>query len=66
MACTRCGGLLVRDDFADLWEVGGPMEFDGVRCLNCGVIEDAVIRANRRNPPRPNPIPPSRLARLRW
>ena len=50
MACIRCGGLLVTDVFADLWELSGPMEFQGARCLNCGSIEDAVIRANRLQP----------------
>ena len=47
MACMRCGGLLVLDRFDDVWESGGPSEFQGVRCLNCGSIEDVVIRANR-------------------
>jgi len=50
MACTRCGGLLVADVFADLREISGPMEFEGVRCLNCGCIEDDVIRTNRLGP----------------
>ena len=59
MSCIRCGGLLVRDDFADLLEVGGPMEFDGMRCLNCGFIEDAVILANRRQ--GGEPVPQTRL-----
>jgi hypothetical protein len=43
----RCGGLLVLDRFDDVWEFGGPVEFQGVRCLNCGSVEDAVMRANR-------------------
>ena len=47
MACMRCGGLLVPADFADLWELTGPMEFQGARCLNCGFVDDAMIRANR-------------------
>lgn len=66
MSCTRCGGLLVRDDFADLLEFGGPMEFDGVRCLNCGFVEDAVIFANRHNPLKPDGVQPPRLARQRF
>jgi hypothetical protein len=63
MACIRCGGLLVTDDFADLWESSGPMEFQGVRCLNCGSIEDDVIRANRLQPPLPRHSRPSGVAR---
>lgn len=62
MACIRCGGLLVTDVFADLWELSGPMEFQGVRCLNCGSIEDAVIRANRLQPMRPRHSRPSGVA----
>jgi hypothetical protein len=61
MTCTRCGGLLVADVFADLWEVTGPMEFEGLRCLNCGSIEDDVIRANRFQLPLPHRFPPSGL-----
>jgi len=56
----------VRDDFTDLLEVGGPMEFVGVRCLNCGFVEDAVIFSNRHNPLRPDGVLPSRLARQRF
>lgn len=52
MGCIRCDGLLVTDEFVDLWEVNGPMEFQGVRCLNCGYIGDAVILTNRfQSPP---------------
>ena len=47
MACIRCGGLLVVDEFVDLREINGPMEFQGVRCLNCGYIGDAIILTNR-------------------
>jgi hypothetical protein len=50
MTCVRCGGLLVTDHFTDLWELSGPMEFRGARCLNCGFIDDDVIRANRLQP----------------
>lgn len=62
MTCIRCGGLLVVDVFSDLWVVTGPMEFQGVRCLNCGSIEDAVIRANRFRPPLSHCSQPSGLA----
>lgn len=62
MACTRCGGLLVTDVFADLWEISGPMEFEGLRCLNCGSIEDEVIRANRFQFLQPRHFQPSGLA----
>lgn len=46
MVCQRCRGLLVRETFNDL-----SIESDSVstatRCINCGYIEDAVVRANR-------------------
>lgn len=63
MACTRCDGLLVPDEFVDLLEMSGPMEFQGVRCLNCGYIGDATILANRPQslPSRLNePVPTGR------
>ena len=53
MGCIRCDGLLVTDEFVDLWEVNGPMEFQGMRCINCGYIGDAVIFANRLQCPAP-------------
>ncbi len=47
MACMRCDGFLVLDEFVDLREANGPMEFQGVRCLNCGYVGDAISLANR-------------------
>lgn len=45
--CRRCGGLLVTDILFDhlgpCWEEGYACQ----RCVNCGAIDDAVIRANR-------------------
>jgi len=58
MLCTRCGGLIVIEAFIDLREESSRAEFRGSRCLNCGCIEDPVIRANRLHP-----VPPKR-ARL--
>jgi RNase P subunit RPR2 len=46
MVCQRCRGLLVRETFDDL-----NIETDSLslatRCINCGYVEDAVMRANR-------------------
>ncbi len=50
MACPRCGGLAVVEAFNDPIEDGSRMWFRGIRCLNCGCIEDTVIRANRLHP----------------
>lgn len=57
MICTRCRGLLVHETFGEL-----SVETDRLstvtRCLNCGCIEDAVVRANRvRRPERLRGIP---------
>ena len=46
MICQRCRGLLVRETFGDLREEAGCM-CTATRCINCGYIEDSVVRANR-------------------
>lgn len=46
MVCQRCHGLLVCEIFDDL-NIDTDSLYTGTRCLNCGCIEDAVIRANR-------------------
>jgi hypothetical protein len=56
MCCTRCGGLIVIEVFSDLREEASQAQFQGSRCLNCGSIEDTVIRANRLHP-----MPPARM-----
>ena len=46
MVCQRCRGLLVCETFDDLsTETDTP--YTATRCINCGYIEDAVMRANR-------------------
>ena len=50
MFCQRCSGLLVRETFGDLREETGCM-YPATRCINCGYIEDSVVRANRLRPP---------------
>ena len=50
MVCQRCRGLLVREAFGDLREEAGCM-CPATRCINCGCIEDSVVRANRLHPP---------------
>jgi hypothetical protein len=45
MRCTRCGGLMVFEEFV----LGsGGNGFWGRRCINCGAIVDPVIAAHRR------------------
>jgi RNase P subunit RPR2 len=50
MICQRCRGLLVREALSDLREEPGCM-CPAMRCINCGFIEDSVVRANRLHPP---------------
>jgi hypothetical protein len=55
MQCYRCRGLLVNDqsglinsyDLSEALGYSGPM----IRCINCGYVEDSVVRANRLRPP---------------
>ena len=46
MVCQRCHGLLVCDTFDDL-NIRADALYTATRCINCGYIEDAVVRANR-------------------
>jgi len=67
MSCTRCGGCVVAESFYDCTDESYDQRTPYQRCLNCGAIEDALIRANRVQGPqlcRPtrNPIP----QRLSW
>jgi len=48
MRCTRCGGLMVFEEFEDFVLGSGGDGFWGQRCINCGAIVDLVIAAHRR------------------
>lgn len=50
-ACPRCGGLLVRDPFADLSENGTPLDHAARRCVQCGEVIDPTILGNRTSRP---------------
>ena len=61
MRCQRCRGLLVRETFGDLNVEINPL-CTATRCVNCGCIEDAVVRTNRfRNSVRTRVIPRRRV-----
>ena len=47
MPCERCGGFMVFDAFCDPQEKESPTGIATTRCLNCGNLEDTIIRANR-------------------
>jgi hypothetical protein len=46
MLCQRCRGMLVRETFSDLREETARL-CSATRCINCGNIEDTVVRANQ-------------------
>lgn len=47
MNCSRCQGLMVRDDLIDIRESYSPMWIRGLRCISCGNIVDPMINRNR-------------------
>ena len=47
MRCRRCGGWLVEEDFCYSSVEGRESDPPGVRCCNCGNVEDATVRTNR-------------------
>ena len=48
MECTRCQGLMLKDQLLDLEGGYGEMWANSWRCVNCGHAHDAVIEWNRR------------------
>jgi hypothetical protein len=49
MFCQRCRGLLVRETLGHLSDGTACMGL-ATRCINCGYLEDSVMRANRLLP----------------
>lgn len=47
MTCVRCGGFVIIDGYAWPGEEIDSREVPQAHCVNCGWIEDPVIRANR-------------------
>jgi hypothetical protein len=53
MACSRCGGLIVKEPVYDMEGSSQLVLMD--RCLQCGNIEDPVSARNRaQSPLQPN------------
>jgi hypothetical protein len=46
MLCIRCGGLTLQNSWDSKESVSE--RTPSTRCVNCGCIDDPVIRANRR------------------
>jgi hypothetical protein len=62
MICQRCKGLIVRENLGDLREEAGCM-YPAIRCINCGYLEDSVMRANRLCPPAAKRAVPRMIVR---
>ncbi len=60
MFCHRCRGLLVRETFDGLSSEAGNLCM-ATRCINCGYIEDSVVRANRLHSPAAKRMVPRRI-----
>jgi len=48
MTCVRCGGFVIIDRYAWPENEIDSQEVPQAHCVNCGWIEDPVIRDNRR------------------
>ena len=48
MHCSRCQGLMVKDQLLDMEGSYGQMWATSLRCVNCGRIQDSVIEQNRQ------------------
>ena len=46
MACARCGGFLVIEDWGGLVDHVRDTRLRRMRCVNCGSIDDSVIHEN--------------------
>jgi RNase P subunit RPR2 len=47
MICRRCHGLMVKEQYRDVYEPSEGVCLNTYRCLQCGEIVDAVILENR-------------------
>ena len=48
MTCVRCGGFVIIDRYSWPGKEIESREAPQAHCVNCGWIEDPVIRANRK------------------
>ena len=48
MHCSRCQGLMLKDQLLDMEGSYGQMWATSLRCVNCGRIQDSVIEQNRQ------------------
>lgn len=50
MSCSRCQGLMVKETLCNPREGSVHLWLPVIRCLNCGNLEDSLIRRARRVP----------------
>jgi hypothetical protein len=62
MVCQRCKGLLLREILGDL-SAEASITLLATGWINCGYIEDSVVRANRLHPPRVKQSMPRRIVK---
>ena len=48
MTCTRCEGLMLKENMIDMEAGYGEMWSHSWRCFNCGHRDDAIIRHHRQ------------------
>jgi chromosome condensin MukBEF ATPase and DNA-binding subunit MukB len=48
MICSRCGGVMISEDFSNITNEVAPWFYAGWRCLYCGDIIDPLILRHRR------------------
>jgi C4-type Zn-finger protein len=48
MTCTRCEGLMLKENMIDMEAGYGEMWSHSWRCFNCGHRDDSVIRHHRQ------------------
>jgi len=48
MRCLRCRGLMVKDQFYDMFDDSGFLSFYGWRCICCGNVLDPLILRNKQ------------------
>ena len=53
MSCERCGGFMLVETNWHLMELDSRGGSNTARCVNCGNVEDDIIRANRAISSRP-------------
>ncbi|MGC4099468.1 MAG: hypothetical protein QM706_20400 [Nitrospira sp.] len=53
MSCTRCQGLMMKEQMIDMEAGYGEMWSHSWRCFNCGHRDDAVIQHHRQRSTKP-------------